>query len=316
MNTTDHSHLGQEVIQALLDGRLSGGERSATERHLADCGRCRGRVEEWKVLFARLDSLPELAPSEGFSEAVMAGLQVRAPLRARIRQWLGLGARRPTPTGHLESELVLEYLDGALPRHARERATAHLEVCAHCQAAVSRWRTLVEGLESLDRVSPSEGFGDRVMARIRTPGLSPAPSDAGAGVVDRALDWMRSVGPRTRRGWTVAAGTAGAPVAALGAAAYALFSHPQLTPESLAAFLWWQASGAVSTISISVAEAFVESSVIFQLWSALQGVAASPLTLGGGIAAFSAATVGAVWILYRNLIATQPVDRSYANASA
>lgn len=313
MSTTDHSHLDGARIQALLDARLPEGERAAVESHVATCARCRARVQEWEALFARLASLPALAPSDRFAERVMAEVTVRTPVLVRIREWLGLGARRPAATGHLDRELALEYLDASLPGRARERVGAHLASCDRCRNEVAEWRTVLRNLESLERVTPSPGFADRVMARVAVP--EPEAARPTVSIGERIAGWARSLGPRTRRGWTVAVGAAGAPVAALSVALYALFSHPQLTPTSLAAFLWWQVTGLTSGLATGVANVVTESALVFRLWSVLQNLGGSPLTLGAGAAAFSVATLGAAWILYRNLIATPTVDRPYANAN-
>lgn len=45
--TTDHTqHLAAETVGAFLDRRLTDGERSSVEAHLADCGVCRREVAE------------------------------------------------------------------------------------------------------------------------------------------------------------------------------------------------------------------------------------------------------------------------------
>jgi hypothetical protein len=151
------------------------------------------------------------------------------------------------------------------------------------------------------------------MARVQVPEPAAAPASAPTG--ERIAEWARSGAPGTGRGWSLAAGAAGAPVAALSLALYTLFSHPQLTPTSLAAFLWWQLTGLTTGLATGVANVVMESAVVFQLWNLLPHVADSPVVMGAGAAACSGATVGAAWILYRNLIATRTVDRPYANAS-
>lgn len=324
MNETDYSHLGRETIQALLDGRLPPGKRAAAEGHLASCARCEARAGEWESLFARLEALPVFEPSEGFARRVMAEVRIRTPLTARVRGWLGLGARSSGPGEHLAPERVLDYLDGSLSPRADGRVASHVAACGRCRHALSEWRTVFRELDTLGGLEPSRGFADRVMARVempeRAPRTSPAPVvdralDRLAALGDRALDRAGRLAPTTRKGWAMAAGAAAAPVAAMSAAAMALFSHPQLTPAGLVAFLWWQVTGAAASMAQAAGDAVMGSTLVFQLWSAVQGLAESPGVLGLAALAFSATTAVAVWILYRNLITTPPVDHRYANAT-
>ncbi|MFP3948313.1 MAG: anti-sigma factor family protein [Gemmatimonadota bacterium] len=330
-------HLDSERIQGFLDRRLGFEAEEAVRSHLSGCARCRAEVEGWRALFTRLSDLPEIAPSPGFREKVLRA--VKRPSREGVLEKIrrGVGELLPSwlPGGsdsesvrdrHLGPGVVLGYLDGALPGR-RERAVAlHVESCPTCREEMARWSALIDRLESLGRVSPSPGFGDAVMARVRirheverrAPSIGPAEAlDRITGVVDAVAGQLRRLQPRTRRGWALAGVSALAPVAALATVALALFtSHPLLTPASLAAFLRWRIAGAIQGMAAMVGDRIVASPVALDLWRAVEGISAEPLLAGTGAVAFGLTTVAALWILYRNLTATPPVDRGYANVSA
>lgn len=305
-------HLADERIQALLDDRLPAEERAAVRAHLDECGRCRARTEGWRAVFARLEGLPDLSPSPEFAEGVMEELPVRRPLAARIREWIGdLLPGPPSLDGHLEPEMVLSYLDRALSRRRRARVEGHLESCPACRSEVGEWRRLFRQLRTLERLAPSEGFAESVMAHVST--RETVPAGAGMGFSGRIAVWIEKLRPRSRKGWAVTGGLAAAPALAVTVGALALFSNPLLTPANLVTFLWWEASAAATALLGGAARSLMESPILFQAWQAAQALAASPTLAGAGILAFSAVTLTALWVLYRNLITTSTVGRGYAN---
>ncbi|MFY9583905.1 MAG: zf-HC2 domain-containing protein [Candidatus Acidiferrales bacterium] len=64
----------EKQMIAYMDGRASSAERREVEAHLADCGACRTRAEEFRLLWGVLDEAPQLEVSPAFD----------ARLRARI----------------------------------------------------------------------------------------------------------------------------------------------------------------------------------------------------------------------------------------
>lgn len=54
-------HLG-DLLSALLDGELGGGERAGAERHLATCAACRGELDGIAAARAAVRALPALDP--------------------------------------------------------------------------------------------------------------------------------------------------------------------------------------------------------------------------------------------------------------
>jgi anti-sigma factor RsiW len=92
---TAPGHLSGEVIQDFLDGLLPRPEVAAAETHLHGCRLCRDEVDTWRTLMVRLDDVPRVAPSEGFTERVMAHVRVQNALVAaqpslqeRLGSWL------------------------------------------------------------------------------------------------------------------------------------------------------------------------------------------------------------------------------------
>ena len=88
-------HLGSETVQELLDCVLTRPDTAAAEQHLHGCRLCREEVDEWRALMTRLDDVPRLAPSRGFTERVMAHVRVQnalavaqPSLRERMANWL------------------------------------------------------------------------------------------------------------------------------------------------------------------------------------------------------------------------------------
>lgn len=71
-------HMDTERLQAYADGTIAESDRVVVASHLQACVLCAGAVEEWRSLFGTLAALPRLAPRPGFSDRVMARVQVRA----------------------------------------------------------------------------------------------------------------------------------------------------------------------------------------------------------------------------------------------
>jgi anti-sigma factor RsiW len=70
-------HPTPDQLETLVEGGLAEAERATLERHLVTCERCRAEVEEWRALFTTLAALPQLAPSAGFADRVLAGVRSR-----------------------------------------------------------------------------------------------------------------------------------------------------------------------------------------------------------------------------------------------
>jgi hypothetical protein len=81
------------IAPELALGIASGDERAAALRHLAHCADCRDHVQAWTDTADRLLlATPEIEPSAGFDERVVAAFTSAAIPRARSRRTLVLAA--------------------------------------------------------------------------------------------------------------------------------------------------------------------------------------------------------------------------------
>ena len=304
-------HLTSEQIQEFLDKGLPRREEALVREHLSVCPGCQEEVEGWSLLFTELASLPELDPGPSLSRQVLSRLPVRDSAAARVRGWVGAPSSARPQGEHIPAEGLQDYVEGVLPGRTANRARAHLAACAPCQEDLKGWARLFGSLGSLGRFAPSGGFAQRVMARVRIPAPVPSPwVDAGR----RAAGWSKGFLPRTRKGWAVAGGIASAPTISVAALMYLVFSHPLLTVGSFTTYFSWKASALLTSISSSLGSALLESVALFRVYSFLGVLAESPFLVGAGSLAFSLTSALALWVLYRNLVATPSVDRRHARA--
>ncbi len=304
-------HLASEQIQEFLDQELPQEEASLVHEHLAACPRCQSEVDAWRVLYSELESLPELVPAASLSEGVLAELP--APVRggARVLGWLPGGATEVGSSDHIPGYRLQDYLEGALSRRSAVGARAHLAACEPCQEEAKGWERLFGTLAALGRFAPAAGFAERVLARVRIPAPVPAPWAAASG---RAMAWARGFLPQTRRGWAVAGGIASAPTISMTVLLYLVFSHPLLTLGSFTTYASWKASAAFSALASAIGSAAVDSVTVFRAYSLIGALAKSPLLVGLGGLGFSLMSALALWVLYRNLLATPSVESRYARA--
>lgn len=82
-------HLSDETLNEILDHALAPSQRAGVESHLAGCPECAARLDELRVLFAEIDSLPDLALNVDFAPAIIARLEQNAPIPRPVR-WLTL----------------------------------------------------------------------------------------------------------------------------------------------------------------------------------------------------------------------------------
>jgi|ERR1700676_202213 len=62
----------ENKILPYVDGRLKESERSEMEKHLAACGACQLRVNEFRAVTSLLDEVPQIEPSAAFDVRVRA----------------------------------------------------------------------------------------------------------------------------------------------------------------------------------------------------------------------------------------------------
>jgi anti-sigma factor RsiW len=68
-------HVPAGVLQDFVDAVLPARAMARVEAHLGDCGVCAGEARVWQSVAARLDTLERHAPSESFSDRVLAGFR-------------------------------------------------------------------------------------------------------------------------------------------------------------------------------------------------------------------------------------------------
>lgn len=311
-------HLSSERLQALLDGSLPEGEVPRVREHLSSCARCRSELEAWQVLFHELGELGELAPSTSFGDRVMDAVTLpepeRLPLAARVgrrvRGWLGSEA---TPTdGHLSAAALQELLDEAVTAPRAAAMESHLDGCRGCREEMRSWHRLLSELDGLDRLAPAPAFSERVMAHVR---VQAAAAVAKPSFGERVQAWIGGIDARTRKRAAALAGAAVTPAVTLALVAYVVFSHPMVTVSSLVSFTWLKAQGLLAAASSTLASRLGESVLLGEVQTALEMLTRTPAVAALVVALFGGMTLVAAWVLYRNLVATNPVDGRYAHFS-
>jgi hypothetical protein len=95
-NWTPEGHLTDLALEHLAAGEAEAQELAAINSHLAECPNCRAREAGWGLLIHALESLPDLAPSPSFDDAVLARVRVTAESIPAVT-WLPKVARRLRP---------------------------------------------------------------------------------------------------------------------------------------------------------------------------------------------------------------------------
>lgn len=351
IRTHFHDHPSAEQLHAFVDGELAHGPARAVEGHVGSCPACASEVEDLRTLFAELESLPRLVPLEGFGDRVLQDVRPASarPLAARIRA----KAMALVPAlGHPRSARIQDFVEGLLPESATARVSAHLDGCRACRREADGWqsflgrldglgrvdapagfaegvlarRALEARLDALGRLDPSPDFGHRVMAafaetRPALPATAAAGSPATAPAAGPVPAWTRLLAaarravPSTRQAWAAVSGVAVTPVVTVGLVLWAVFSHPTLTPSALVSFVGWKLADLGALAWNATATAAMESAGVFRIFTAVEAASGSPSTLLAGFLLFSACTVAALWVLYKNLIPNHPSDGRYVHAS-
>lgn len=73
-------HLAPTDVDAWLDGKLS----AASLGHLEQCGLCAGLLRSEREIVNAVATLPQFAPTAGFSDRVMAAVHIPEPLGLRL----------------------------------------------------------------------------------------------------------------------------------------------------------------------------------------------------------------------------------------
>ncbi|HSG46431.1 MAG TPA: zf-HC2 domain-containing protein [Longimicrobiales bacterium] len=307
--TDRHTHLTPERIQALLDGDIPALEARALRAEVDGCPRCRAEVEAWEVLFQDLGEIPLLEPSPAFRERVLE--QLPTPRRQRVLATL-FGRRDARE--HATVPELQEHLDGRLAARDATRLEEHLGRCAACRTEMEGLHAVVAGLESLPRLLPSPDFGEAVMARFRVQQMA-AAALAPTTRRERFLAWAKARVPSSSRGWAAALGAGTAPAVTLALALQAVFSYDLVTFSNLISFLRFKLSGLTEGVGAALARTAADHAVLAQGWEVIQILAGSPTLVAAAAVALSGTSLGAAWVLYRNLVLPQGEEGRYAQAS-
>jgi anti-sigma factor RsiW len=81
-------------LVAYMDGRASDSDRRVVESHLKECAACQARVEGFSGVWAMLNEVPVVEPSQAF-EARLRARMAAEPQREGF--WAGLAAMLPSP---------------------------------------------------------------------------------------------------------------------------------------------------------------------------------------------------------------------------
>jgi len=305
--------LSSQEIQELLDRQLTPREEAAARAHLDVCARCRGEAEGWALLFSDLQTLPELEPGPAFQQVVLDQSPTRLPVGQRARGWLAARESGKREEVHVPATGLQDYLEGRLQPQPRFRVEAHLATCPTCKEEAHEWRALMDSFESLKRLAPSAGFRERVMAQVMVPAPVPARADGWFGIRGRLRAWARSLAPESRKGWAVVGGVASAPTITLAALIYLVFSRPMVTPGAIGSYVFWKVSALLGSLASAMSTYAMENGTLRRVITFFEPLAQSPALLGLGGVGISLLSAAALWVLYRNLIAT-PTDGHHARA--
>lgn len=304
-----HRHLSAEAMQALLDGELPAREARRLRGEIDACPRCHAEFEGWQTLFDDLGDLAALQPSAHFRDRVLD--QVQAPGRRPALAGL-LG--RKDERSHATAEELLDQLDGRLAARSAARLEAHLQECRTCRTEMEGYHSVVSRLEHLERLAPSPGFGEAVMASVRIQQMA-AMAMAPTTRTGRIAAWVRARMPSSSRGWAMALGVGTAPAVIAALVIHTVFSFEQVTLGSLISFLGFKLSSAASGMMVWLEGWIGATPLLTRGMDALQALGASPSLLAAAAALSSATVFGAAWVLYRNLIVPSGEEGRYAQVS-
>ena len=288
--TTDTLDPKATRLFAYLDGELSPADRAAFQAEAAADPSLQAELRVFRSIFASMKDLESPAPPSDLEVTVIAALQTRPTPLHRLWNWFA-GSLHGPPASPFDA-----ILDGRLTTRQAAALSSLAARDAEAARVLAGWRRLGRELLRLPEFAPSDGFADRVMARVRLP--EAPPSRAGA------LVRLRSLLPRRQERLAAASGIAFGPTAAVAGMAYLLFANnPLVTLGNLGSFLWNKGQDAFLGVSQGLIDAGVGIPAApggFAGMVSAPAIAASLLLVGG-------LTLASAWILYRNIFRTTAV---------
>lgn len=312
-----------ERMFSYLDGRLSADERGAYEAELAAHPALAREVESHRALLATLDEMAAYAPSSDFRVRVLAFLNTPESWWVRLRRKL---VGTPPPM----SNVFAAFLDEGLTARQARALAAFVARDREAAAALAGWERLFGKLGTLPGFEPSEGFADRVMARLsvqaQQQGARPEVARAGsrrlasiAGLPavarywELATAWIDARWPTPRDRFAVTSGMAVGPVAVFFVTFHMLSGNPLLTTSNVASFLRTRVGGAASQLADAVSGNPTATYAMGRVSGLLDTWTLSGPTLAAGLILFGALTLLSAWILYRNVVKLSRSENRYVS---
>ena len=313
-----------ERMFAYLDGTLSAAERDAYEAELAADPAHAREVESHRALLATLDEMAAHAPSRDFRIRVLASLNTPESWWERLRYRL-FGA--PVPMANV----FTAFLDEGLTARQARALTAFVAADAEAAAALAGWKRLFAELQSLPGLAPSEGFADRVMARVHVleqqRAVRPKAVRGGHGRLggipglpaatrywELATAWIDARWPTPRDRFAVTSGMAVGPVAVFVVTLHMLSGNPLLTTSNVASFVRIRVGGAVTQLTDAVSGNPAANATMGRISAFLETWTFDSSTLAAGGILFGALTLLSGWILYRNVVKVSPLENRHVSA--
>jgi anti-sigma factor RsiW len=303
-------------MQSFLDGEASARDAERVREHTSECARCRSELEAWSTLFSGLGDLAQVAPAADFRERVLGALpppQPKLSWAGRLAQGVAraLGVIVPEQQswlhgGHPSGEELQDFLEGLLSQPATLTLEGHLHSCRHCRTEVKAWRGMVVGIAALPSFAPSAEFPEKVMAHVR---VQLALATAQPSTREQVQRLWSTISPRTRKRFAALAGASLTPAVTFGLLLFSVFSHPLATFSNLSSFLWLEGSSRLNSASAGMFASAAQSSTLGPVIQGLQLLLSSPGTAALAVSGAAGVTATAAWVLYRNVLATNPSER-------
>lgn len=300
-----------------LDGEMNARERAAFEARLGTDRVLAAEVEAHRVLLAAMDEVAAFTPSPDFRMRVLASLHVGESWWQRLRRRVW-SAASPVP------DMFTEFLDEGLAPRQAGALMAFVASDPRAATTLESWRRLFRALESLPELDPSDGFAERVMARVRAPERQGAGRRAvvrsGTGLrglptavrhLARVRNWVGQRWPSPREQFALTSGMAVGPVAAFLVTLHMLSGNPLLTTANVASFLEARAGATLTRLTDALSASPAANSAIRRFTGILDGWALNAPTMSAGLVLLGVLTLTSAWILYRNVIKVSQSDNRH-----
>lgn len=218
---------------------------------------------------------------------------------------------------HPASDTLEAYAEGTLETGYSAVLESHLLGCEGCRLDVDEWRALFASLKSLSRFAPTEGFTERVMARVRIPEPKVAWSARALAQVHTAGQRVERWLPHTTRAWALVAAMLALPVLIGGAIVTWLITRSYVTVDSLYVAAVGTVDNGAHRLGTAIVEGALSTDVAAWLTTNLAELVqtAGMRGLGALLGVAAMLTMLSIWVLYRNLFRSPTRETSYVTYS-